>query len=67
MKYTLLAFLIFAGIPAFLQQENRTHHLFAETVSVAWHQPKLEKRATEGAQILRAIYEATPEQGLRRS
>ncbi len=63
--YLMFALAVFAGIPAFLQQENRTHHLFAETVSVAWHQPKLEKRAVQGATILRDIYEATPEQQLR--
>ncbi len=68
MKYTpetMLVFVIFAGIPAFLQQEDRTHHLFAATISTAWHRPKLEKRAVEGAAILRDIYEATPEQKLR--
>jgi hypothetical protein len=67
MKYTfysMLIFAVFCGIPAFVQQEGRTH-LFAETISTAWRHPKLEKRAVEGARILRDIYEATPEQHLR--
>jgi hypothetical protein len=52
MKYTLasvLIFTVFCGIPAFVQQEGRTH-ILAETISTAWRRPKIEKRATEGAQ-----------------
>jgi hypothetical protein len=48
MKYTLysvLVFLVFAGIPAFLQEKRS--HVLAETVAVAWHQPELEKRAVQ--------------------
>jgi hypothetical protein len=65
MKYTVLVFVVFAGIPTFLQEERS--HILAETISTAWHRPELEKRAVQGARILRDIYEATPEQGLRRS
>lgn len=54
-------FAIFCGIPAFLQQEDRTH-ILSETISTAWHQPELEKRTVQGARILRDVYEATPEQ-----
>src|SRR5205085_1726548 len=64
-KYTLLAFLIFAGIPAFLQQEDRTHHLLAETVLMIWNQRAFEEKAVQGAAVLRDIYVRTPEQGLR--
>jgi hypothetical protein len=53
---------VFAGIPSFLQEKRS--HILAETVSVAWHRPELEKKAADGARILRDIYEATPEQKL---
>jgi hypothetical protein len=62
MKYasaSVLIFTVFAGIPAFLQEKRS--HILAETVSVAWHQPELEKRAVQGARILRDVYEATPD------
>ena len=62
MVYSMVALAVF-GIPAFLQEKRS--HILAETVSVAWHQPELKKRAVQGATILRDIYEATPEQKLR--
>ena len=72
MKYTLatmLTFAIFCGLPACLQPEGRRHivsqtRLIEETISTARHRPALEKRATEGANILRDIYEQTPSQHL---
>ncbi len=50
------------SLPSFKKSGS---HILAETVSVAWHQPELKKRAVQGAKILRDIYEATPEQKLR--
>ena len=38
---------------------------FPRTISTAWHQREFEKRAVQGAEILRDIYEATSEQGFR--
>jgi hypothetical protein len=43
--YSVLVFLVFAGIPAFLQEKRSD--ILAETVAVAWHQPELEKRAVQ--------------------
>lgn len=64
MKYTLysvLVFVVLAGIPAFLQ-EKRSHIIITETVSKAWHQRDLEKRAVLGAKAMRYFYELTPAQ-----
>ena len=63
MKYTLysvLVFVVFAGIPAFLQEKQS--HIVADTILTAWHQREFEKRAARGAKILRTVYETTPEQ-----
>lgn len=59
-RYSVLVFVVFAGIPAFLQEKRS--HIIAETISKAWHQPDLERGAARGARMLRAVYETTPEQ-----
>jgi hypothetical protein len=66
VKYTFLTMFVFAilcGVPAFVQQEGRTH-ILVETISTVLRRPGLEKRAIEGARILRDIYEGTPSQHL---
>ena len=66
MKYTFLTMFVFAilcGVPTFVQQEGRTR-ILVETISTVLRRPGLEKRAIEGARILRDIYEGTPSQHL---
>ncbi len=59
MKYTLLALVIFCGIPAFLEHRS---HIVADTISTALRRWEGEGRAARGVRTIRAIYELTPDQ-----